>query len=213
MKQEIKSKRSKDKIIQVALTLFSNKGYKETTMADLVMATGLSKGAVYHHFKSKEEILQLLMEKETIAFSTFLEELTKNEAVSSTNRLLQLIDYIIGSENMKQLTAIDWAQRIPFGLLFSLKNTVNILSKYVGIIIHQGNEKGEFSCKYPFETATTLSLLIDVWLDPTISGEEMISFSQKLDYIAFYLNSSGVPVLTENKCQEINQFFLKGGRR
>ncbi len=40
----------------------------------------------------------------------------------------------------------------------------------------------------------------------------MISFSQKLDYIAFYLNSSGVPVLTENKYQEINQFFLKGGR-
>ena len=139
MKQELKSKRSKDKIIQVALILFSNKGYKETTMADLVAETGLSKGAVYHHFKSKEEILQLLMEKETIALSTFLEELTKNEVVSSTNRLLQLIDYLISSENMKQLTAIDWAQRIPFGLLFSLKNTVNILSKYVGIIIHQGN--------------------------------------------------------------------------
>lgn len=63
MKQEIKSKRSKDQIIQVALSLFSNKGYNETTMADLVTATGLSKGAVYHHFKSKEEILQLLMEK------------------------------------------------------------------------------------------------------------------------------------------------------
>jgi len=61
LKQEIKSKRSKDQIIQVALSLFSNKGYNETTMADLVTATGLSKGAVYHHFKSKEEILQLLM--------------------------------------------------------------------------------------------------------------------------------------------------------
>lgn len=71
MKQEIKSKRSKDQIIQVALSLFSNKGYNETTMADLVAATGLSKGAVYHHFKSKEEILQLLMEKETIALSLF----------------------------------------------------------------------------------------------------------------------------------------------
>ncbi|WP_417774954.1 TetR/AcrR family transcriptional regulator, partial [Streptococcus sp.] len=125
MKQEIKSKRSKDQIIQAALSLFSNKGYKETTMADLVTVTGLSKGAVYHHFKSKEEILQLLMEKETISLSTFLEELSKNEGVSSTDRLLQLVDYLIGNENMKQLTGIDWAQKIPFGLLFSLKNTVN----------------------------------------------------------------------------------------
>lgn len=213
MKQEIKSKRSKDKIIQVALTLFSNKGYKETTMADLVAATGLSKGAVYHHFKSKEEILQLLMEKETIALSTFLEELTKNQAVSSTNRLLQLIDYLIGNENMKQLTAIDWARKIPFGLLFSLKNTVNILSKYVGIIIQQGNEKGEFSCRYPFETATTLSLLIDVWLDPTISDEEMISFSQKVDYIAFFLNCSGVPILSKKRCKEIKILLHKGDKR
>lgn len=97
MKQEIKSKRSKDQIIQAALSLFSNKGYKETTMADLVTVTGLSKGAVYHHFKSKEEILQLLMEKETISLSTFLEELSKNEGVSSTDRLLQLVDYLIGN--------------------------------------------------------------------------------------------------------------------
>ncbi|MEG3142460.1 TetR/AcrR family transcriptional regulator [Streptococcus sp. 2A/TPW/M5] len=44
MKQEMKSKRSKDQIIQAALSLFSNKGYKETTMADLVTVTGLSKG-------------------------------------------------------------------------------------------------------------------------------------------------------------------------
>ena len=213
MKQEIKSKRSKDQIIQVALSLFSNKGYNETTMADLVTATGLSKGAVYHHFKSKEEILQLLMEKETNYLSIFLEELSKNEGVSSTDRLLQLVGYLIGNENMKQLIGIDWAQKIPFGLLFSLKNTVNILSKYVGIIIHQGNEKGEFSCKYPLETATTLSLLIDVWLDPTISGEEMISFSQKLDYIAIYLNCSGVPILSEKRCKEIKNLLHKGDKR
>ena len=213
MKQEIKSKRSKDQIIQVALSLFSNKGYNETTMADLVAATGLSKGAVYHHFKSKEEILQLLMEKETNYLSTFLEELSKNEGVSSTDRLLQLVYYLIGNENMKQLTGIDWAQKIPFGLLFSLKNTVNILSKYVGIIIHQGNEKGEFSCKYPLETATTLSLLTDVWLDPTISGEEMISFSPKLDYIAIYLNCSGVPILSEKRCKEIKNLLHKGDER
>ena len=144
LKQEMKSKRSKDQIIQAALSLFSNKGYKETTMANLVTVTGLSKGAVYHHFKSKEEILQLLMEKETNSLSTFLEELSKNEGVSSTDRLLQLVDYLIGNENMKQLTGIDWAQKIPFGLLFSLKNTVKILSKYVGIIIHQENSPFSF---------------------------------------------------------------------
>ena len=118
MKQEIKSKRSKDQIIQAALSLFSNKGYKETTMADLVTVTGLSKGAVYHHFKSKEEILQLLMEKETNCLSTFLEELSKNEGVSSTDRLLQLVDYLIGNENMKQLTGMTGHKRYRLACCF-----------------------------------------------------------------------------------------------
>ena len=61
------------------------------------------------------------MEKKRLPSQLFLEELSKNEEVSSTDRLLQLVDYLIGNENMEQLTGIDWAQKIPFGLLFSLK--------------------------------------------------------------------------------------------
>ena len=39
-----------------AAALFAEKGYAHTTLQDIIDATGLSKGAVYHHFQSKEEI-------------------------------------------------------------------------------------------------------------------------------------------------------------
>ena len=45
------------KILDVSHRLFREKGYDHTTIQDITDALGMSKGAVYHHFKSKEDIL------------------------------------------------------------------------------------------------------------------------------------------------------------
>src|SRR5579863_4111373 len=44
-------------ILKTALQLFLKKGYKDVSYQDLMEKTGLSKGALYHHFKSKKELL------------------------------------------------------------------------------------------------------------------------------------------------------------
>ena len=44
-------------ILKAALLLFLEKGYKNVSYQDLVKKTGLSKGAIYHYFVSKEELL------------------------------------------------------------------------------------------------------------------------------------------------------------
>lgn len=54
---------SKEHILAIAFKLFFQKGYKEVTMKDLVKASGLSKGAFYHYFSSKEELYQHTMEQ------------------------------------------------------------------------------------------------------------------------------------------------------
>lgn len=45
------------KILDVSLKLFGEKGYEKTTIQDIVDALGMSKGAIYHHFKSKDDII------------------------------------------------------------------------------------------------------------------------------------------------------------
>jgi len=47
---------SKEYIVLIASRLFLQKSFKEVTMKELVEKTGLSKGAFYHYFKSKEQI-------------------------------------------------------------------------------------------------------------------------------------------------------------
>ena len=44
-------------IVQAATRLFAERGFSRTTMAEVVAASGLSNGAVYHYFPSKSELV------------------------------------------------------------------------------------------------------------------------------------------------------------
>ena len=48
---------AKEKIINAAWELFREKGYEETTLQDIIDKSGTSRGAFYHHFRAKEDLL------------------------------------------------------------------------------------------------------------------------------------------------------------
>lgn len=52
---------TKDHILGVAIKLFLQKNFKEVTMKEIVEKTGLSKGAFYHYFESKEKLFQEIL--------------------------------------------------------------------------------------------------------------------------------------------------------
>lgn len=60
-RKRLTSAERKEEILNISLRVFSEKGYKNTSMRDLVNATGLSAGGLYHHYKSTAEILYDLM--------------------------------------------------------------------------------------------------------------------------------------------------------
>lgn len=59
-----KAKRTRKRILEKSQELFVEHGYKTVTMKDICEATGLSRGGLYRHFSSTEEILQCLLEVE-----------------------------------------------------------------------------------------------------------------------------------------------------
>jgi AcrR family transcriptional regulator len=52
---------TREKILESSLALFSEKGYRAATMRDIAAAVGVRQGAIYNHFKNKEEILETLL--------------------------------------------------------------------------------------------------------------------------------------------------------
>lgn len=58
---------TRDSILQVARKNFAFNGYFGTSMDSIVKGTGLSKGAIYWHFKGKKELFRAVLEKEAEA--------------------------------------------------------------------------------------------------------------------------------------------------
>nr|WP_218170519.1 TetR/AcrR family transcriptional regulator [Pseudomonas gingeri] len=81
---------ARGKLLQTAAHLFRNKGYERTTVRDLASAIGIQSGSIFHHFKSKDEILRAVME-ETIHYNTALMRASLAEAGSLRERVLALI--------------------------------------------------------------------------------------------------------------------------
>ena len=81
---------ARGKLLQAAARLFRRKGYERTTVRDLATAVGIQSGSIFHHFKSKEEILRAVME-ETIVYNTALMGSALAEAGTLHERVLALI--------------------------------------------------------------------------------------------------------------------------
>ena len=81
---------ARGKLLQTAAHLFRSKGYERTTVRDLASAVGIQSGSIFHHFKSKDEILRSVME-ETIRYNTALMRASLAEAGTLRERVLALI--------------------------------------------------------------------------------------------------------------------------
>ena len=62
MKQQMKSQRSRQLILDAGLKLFSRQGYRATSMKNIAEVAGISTGRVYHHFANKLQIYTTLIE-------------------------------------------------------------------------------------------------------------------------------------------------------
>jgi AcrR family transcriptional regulator len=75
--EEYKEKKKK-KILDSALACFAEKGFQVATIDDIVKHSGISKGAIYNYFKSKEDIyIELMNENSNKSFDVLREKLGK----------------------------------------------------------------------------------------------------------------------------------------
>jgi AcrR family transcriptional regulator len=77
----------KRELVDAAIDLFAEKGYEHTSVDDIINRVGVTKGAFYYYFKSKEQVMEefdeILVEPETNAFTQAL----SNPALSPAARL------------------------------------------------------------------------------------------------------------------------------
>lgn len=81
---------ARGRLLQTAAHLFRSKGYARTTVRDLAAAVGIQSGSLFHHFRSKDDILRSVME-ETVLYNTARMRAVLEDAPDLRGRVLALI--------------------------------------------------------------------------------------------------------------------------
>ena len=127
--------KTKAKITKVAWQLFHEKGYSETTIDDIIAASGTSKGSFYHYYSSKDELLSSLSELFDAKYEEVMQ--TLDPEMNSFDKLMYLsytVHDMIGKE-------------IPIGLLSSL---------YSSPVITKGDKHLQNQDRYYYQVITQI---------------------------------------------------------
>ncbi|MBU3562656.1 TetR/AcrR family transcriptional regulator [Polynucleobacter sp. Tro8-14-1] len=86
--------KGREKILMAARACFAKQGFAGTSMKDIQLAADCSRGNLYHHFKAKEEIVQLITEQNLGRFSDRIETILK-ESDARDLSLLEIIEELV----------------------------------------------------------------------------------------------------------------------
>ena len=138
----------KNQILNAAFEVFVKKGYSKTTMDDIVLASKLSKGALYHYYGSKKELfLSLIDHWEIYTFKDFYNKKSQNKKASDILRFFG--ENVINTLNEKKHAYI---AEIEFRAMSNqdaeIKNRSNILyGKLLDLfekVVKKGVKENEF---------------------------------------------------------------------
>lgn len=142
----------REQLIDIAASLFQSKGFEQTSMNDIARAMGLGRSAVYHYFRSKEEILASLVEAESISPFKELETIRAAQDISATEKLRHavisgVVRRLSGHSRFAILSRLE--SQIPEALRPQYNaSRRHIFDMYVGLI-QEGIASGDFRAVDP----------------------------------------------------------------
>ncbi|MCR0337734.1 TetR/AcrR family transcriptional regulator [[Clostridium] innocuum] len=199
--------RTVEKILEVSLALFNEKGYEKTTIQDIVNALGMSKGAIYHHFKSKDEIIEALSER-CYHNDTQMELLRNASDKTGIEKLRAIIYRQIQNEEKKQIDTISinlWKN--PKIFMSGMAENLSVNSQIVERILEEGMADGSIRQQDPLCAAQVLMLLLNYWICSPIVLKELDAIPAKVAYFRTLCDSMGIPVIDEPLEQELTSYF------
>lgn len=143
-------------ILKVTMELFREKGAESVKISDICEAAGISCGAFYHHFKSKENIIQSGYK----SIDDYLEERAKTlTSGSCTQRLLDF--FTLSNDAMEKMGWLFISNAYRYILQTHDKYTISqerFPYRYICSILSEGQKSGEF--RSDFDAAAFTSYLM-----------------------------------------------------
>jgi AcrR family transcriptional regulator len=143
----------KEEFLDLAEELFADLGYENTSVDRLISGLGVSKGAFYHHFKSKSDLLDAALERLMLRAEAQLEEVlaAKAPALEKLQKFIVTLDSATKQNRMSSLQIGEFLLQDANAVLL-VRHRRAARDRFVPVlttIIEQGVGEGDFHLDNP----------------------------------------------------------------
>lgn len=193
------------KILDVSLKLFLEKGYEETTVLDIIHNMGgMTRGAFYHHFKSKEEVFDTLSDK-LFGDNNPFDEAKKQDKLTGLEKLKYVLQRAGTVDSESQQLSISVMQLLSspaFLKKLIIDTNRDTLAPICQDIIEEGIKDGSIKAQNAKMTAEIFIFLVNFWNIPTIFPITEEEAWDKIKMVKTILDNIGLPVLDDNYLEQ-----------
>lgn len=167
----------RNEILDVARRLVYTKGYEQMSIQDILDALGISKGAFYHYFDSKQALLEALIERMMDEVIQALQPVARDPDLPALTKLQRYFDTAAQWKSarkpmMIELMRIWYDDHNALARQKAFSAAVKRVAPLLGEIIRQGVQEGALTTPYPEQAGeivlTTFQSLGDAFLAPLL---------------------------------------------
>lgn len=196
-----------EKILDISLRLFSEKGYEKTTMQDIVTALGMSKGAIYHHFKSKEELMEAVSAYSFMKRNSF-GNVYEHKDLNGLEKLRWVLKNEFSNNEKQKVDRITAPLAIDPN--FQLRMMQDMITQSVPILvplIEESKQDGSSQVEDSQLTVEIFLILTNLWANPMFWDMNEEQFLKKVDIISHILDSMGLHLIDDEVKQTMLDYF------
>lgn len=195
-------------ILDVAGRLFMEKGYEHTSIQDIIdNLGGLSKGAIYHHFKSKEEILDAVTDRMLEESNWRLAGILERGDLNGIEKMRTLFKSSLCRPAQDEVFQVAPSfYNNPRLLTSLLYETINLTApEYILPIIREGIADGSIAAEHPKQLAELISLVANVWINPMVFDSSVEETYQKFLVFDQMLKGMGLDIVDEEMIERMKE--------
>lgn len=167
----------KNEILDVSGKLFTEKGFDQTSTGEIIAQAGIARGTLYYHFKSKEEIMDALVERTTSQLFTAAKEVAADRTIPVYQRFVQTV-LALRLDTSEDDTMMDYVHRPQNALMHQKIQTVLIreITPVLTSIVEDGIRQGLFQTEFPYESVE----LVVVYASTAFDEQKLVPDSDVL---------------------------------
>ncbi len=169
----------KAEFLDTAMSLFIERGYDDTSVNAIIEAVGVSKGAFYHYFRTKEELLDELAARAGEQAMAIVEPIVSEPGVPAVDKMNAMFARTNAfkaqnRELMLTLARVFYSDRNALLRSRMTRRSVELTAPALARIIEQGNREGTMAVGHPTQTA---QMILE------FGATVVAGFAQRLDEI------------------------------